>query len=185
LSDSTFGGGVWGFEVLGQPYPDLPKSYRGTARNTPLIDARLGMDHDAKRAILAEAVDGRITSIESARRLQRAQHDRDEAFEIVEVVPRGAQPTEGESLLGYDVAFEGGIESLVAQLLLAGVERGQQQSAMDVAIASLQAQFVHRLNDHGLFADEREATAFLQKALEFGPWEGPGVTWGGSRRLAR
>jgi hypothetical protein len=162
--------------ALGAPYTGLPDHYRGTSRDVPGFVEGLP-ESDPVNALSLRFWDaaegGPPLTVFEATELARARnaHLGRAEFEVVEIVGPGETPDEGGVLLGYDVAFENGFESLLASILLYDGPAGEREPE----VTRLRDGFGSHLNAHGLFETEAEAAAFLRAANELGPWEGPGI----------
>lgn len=93
-------------------------------------------------------------------------------FEVVELSRPGSHPSASQVLLGYDVAFDQGHESLIATILLS-----DETMETEVRIADLRREFNPLLNGNLLLPNEADATRFLREATIVGPWEGPEIHW--------
>lgn len=170
-----------GFAVLGQPLRGLPGAYRGSDRDIPIVVDALGASHPANRALLHTLEDhdvsSRIQDFEAARTLA-VQYSTPETgvFEVVEITSEGEEPMVGRDLLGFDVAFEGGLTSLIASLLLFD-DAAARPATEDSSNVALRHAFSDRLNHNRLFSSREDARSFLSAAIELGPWEGPDVMW--------
>ena len=166
------------FEVLGAPDPGLPHAYRGTSRDVPLVDERHGLNHPANRVLLQLLDAGGeepIRDLPTAERLRTASTvpELGSFFEVVELTGHSERPQSESRLLGFDVAFEDGLHSLLAAVLLLDVpgdDAGERR-------IDLRRRFRDRLNDNLLFATEEDALEFLASAEAVGPWEGPDIEW--------
>lgn len=143
----------------------------------------LGLDHPYNRILLGFLEtwdpDERIPDLKVARRLAGVYQTVPELgpLEVVEITSHGERPQAGGSLLGYDVPFKDGMESLLASILLYSDPFGEHSPNDDSRITDLRRRFADRLNENLLFATEEDATEFFVAAEEVGPWEGPEIEW--------
>jgi hypothetical protein len=174
------------FEVLGVPDPGLPPRYRGTSRKVPLVLEELGLSHPTNQVLLEvlrrHPNEEDLTNVDLARRLAREYRPGPEVepFEVVEITRSGERPQSGNTLLGFDVPWEGGTYSLLANILLWSDTSGAHaadSAETSARVGSLRHRFADRLNENLLFHTEAEAGEFRDAAVELGPWEGPGFEW--------
>lgn len=168
------------FEVLGRPDVGLPEAYRGTARDIPTVIDELGVDHPANAGLLAllyeHGLDGRIEDLSVARRLYAVFREAPARgpFEIVELVKAGGLPSAGTSLLGYDVAMDDGLDSLIATVLL---YEPTSDPAYGPIVARLRHEYAQRLSSNLLFDEYSDAEEFREAATQAASWEGPEISW--------
>lgn len=172
------------FLVLGPTFPGVDPAYRGVDRMTPVVDESLGPEHVATVTLLA--THGPADRPEGWD-LASAKHLRDVflgtteqgPFEIVELTGTESVPSDAVDLLGYDVAAEGGTTSLIVGLLLYELQEWDvpPRAAMESDIRELRSRHLGHLNKHRLFATQVEAQSFLEDAVAYGTWEGPGADW--------
>lgn len=168
--------------VLGAPEPGLPASYRGTSRDIPLVQDELGIGHPANRFLLelmdrGLVPDGPIEDARVAASLADTYRKHGLGpFEVVEITSIGEEPRYGDVLLGYDVSFHPGNESILADILLRHEEPSDRSADAEVTRRMRQT-YRPRLNANLLFSSPDDARAYLREVNEHGPWEGPGVEW--------
>jgi hypothetical protein len=168
------------FAVLGEPFPDLPASYRGTER---IVPSEVEGVSERSRATLLEVLETTgqsewIPDYRVARRLADGYRGPlGEWFEVVELSLPGESPRVLPHNLGFDVASPGSLHSLVATALLWTLEPARSGAPEPDSVWAIRRAFLPSLNAHRLLDNAASAQRFLAAALEVGDWEGPDWDW--------
>jgi hypothetical protein len=79
-------------------------------------------------------------------------------FEVIEVTNGKTTPTDGAQLLGFDISFGGGGNSLIFEDLLAGPSETIPHEPVTLLADLIQRYFYPKLNEFGLFRTFEEAS---------------------------
>jgi hypothetical protein len=149
----------------GQSYPvSYPADfYRGTDRKGPVHCDALPEDHEINRLFvwyLEETESGFVHDLAKARRYAELcnQNCPGKRFEVIEVTDGKTTPTDSAQLLGFDISFGGGGDSLIFLALLAGPSERIPDEPIDLLSDLIRRYFCPKLNEFGLFRTFEDAS---------------------------